>query len=198
MEKSFQFCSREATIKALKSEVQKFNSRVDRACARALNLDRMTREYFTKMIPKDMNNNTPSCSGRESGNPEDGLSQGRILEFLKRPGRKIRSYMSVTNDNFHNLRGSRSDSSMEKAGSRLGVCSWFLFSAIVATKAGIIFIDFADELDENEFFGPNTLKTSLALAGVVYLLHLSSLHDAKPCFEGINRDRHFRHYGLCV
>ncbi|XP_052721045.1 uncharacterized protein LOC128192432 [Crassostrea angulata] len=92
MEKSFQFCSREATIKALKSEVQKFNSRVDRACARALNLDRMTREYFTKMIPKDMNNNTPSCSGRESGNPEDGLvhSQGRILEFLKRPGRKIR------------------------------------------------------------------------------------------------------------
>eukprot|EP00105_Crassostrea_gigas_P037425 XP_019921573.1 PREDICTED: uncharacterized protein LOC109618394 [Crassostrea gigas] len=72
-------------------EVQKFNSRVDRAYARALNLDRMTRESFTKMIPKDMNNNRPSCSGRESGNPEDGLkSQGRILKFLKRPGRKIR------------------------------------------------------------------------------------------------------------
>lgn len=92
--------------------------------------------------------------------------------------------MSVTNNNYHNLRGSRSDSSMEKAGSWLGVCSWFLFSAIVATKAGIIFIDFVDELDENDFFGPKTFKTSIAHAGVVYLLHLSSLHDVKPGFEG--------------
>uniref|UniRef100_A0A8W8L273 Uncharacterized protein n=1 Tax=Magallana gigas TaxID=29159 RepID=A0A8W8L273_MAGGI len=71
-------------------EVQKFNNSIDRAYALALNLDRMTRESFTKMIPKDMKNNRPSCSGRESGNPEDGLSQRRILEFLKRPGRKIR------------------------------------------------------------------------------------------------------------
>lgn len=84
---------------------------------------------------------------------------------------------------YHNLKGSRSDSTMEKAGSWLGMCSWFLFSTIVATKAGIIFIDFADDLDENDFFGPNTLKTSLALAGVVFLLHLSSLHDAKPGSE---------------
>lgn len=53
---------------------------------------------------------------------------------------------------YHNLKGSRSDSTMEKAGSWLGMCSWFLFSTIVATKAGIIFIDFADDLDENDFF----------------------------------------------
>uniref|UniRef100_K1QE78 Uncharacterized protein n=1 Tax=Magallana gigas TaxID=29159 RepID=K1QE78_MAGGI len=59
MEKSFQFCSRKATIKALKS----------RAYALALNLDRMTRESFTKMTPKDMKNNRPSCSGVASPKP---------------------------------------------------------------------------------------------------------------------------------
>ncbi|XP_052685891.1 uncharacterized protein LOC128165425 [Crassostrea angulata] len=70
--------------------MQKFNSRVDKAYAHALNLDRMTQESFVKMTPKDMNNNTQPCSGREYGNPEDGLkSQGRILNFLKRHGRKI-------------------------------------------------------------------------------------------------------------
>lgn len=81
---SLQKESRKKTIKVLeiessfvlnfpRTEVQKFNSRVDRAYARALNLDRMTQESFTKMIPKDMNNNTPSCSGKESGDPVDGL-----------------------------------------------------------------------------------------------------------------------------
>ncbi|KAK3089493.1 hypothetical protein FSP39_004031 [Pinctada imbricata] len=38
-------------------------------------------------------------------------------------------------------------------------------------------------LDEDMFFGPNTLKTALALAGVLFLLLLSSLHDAKPGTE---------------
>lgn len=76
-----------------RTELQKFNGRVDvslhcvlivddifksklwskryillnvftqRACAHALNLDRMTQESFLKMTPKDMNNNTPPCSG---------------------------------------------------------------------------------------------------------------------------------------
>jgi hypothetical protein len=72
---------------------------------------------------------------------------------------------------------------MEKAAGWLSVASWFIYTVIVASKAGIIFIDFADDLDENNFFGPNTLKTALALAGVVFLLHLSSLHDAKPGSE---------------
>uniref|UniRef100_A0A8W8L419 Uncharacterized protein n=1 Tax=Magallana gigas TaxID=29159 RepID=A0A8W8L419_MAGGI len=86
MERLIKYCK--ATTKEIESsfvlnfartELQKFNSRVDRAYADALNLDRMTQESFTKMIPKDMNNNTPSCSGRESGDPVDGLkSQGRI------------------------------------------------------------------------------------------------------------------------
>ncbi|XP_065932287.1 uncharacterized protein [Magallana gigas] len=62
-----------------------------RAYANALKLDRMTQDSFTKMYPKDMNNNTPSCSVRESGDPVDRLkSQGRILGFLKRHGKNIR------------------------------------------------------------------------------------------------------------
>lgn len=84
---------------------------------------------------------------------------------------------------YQQIASPRPDSEMERTGSWLGVGSWFLYSAIVATKAGIIFMDFADDLDENDFFGPNTLKTTLALAGVVFLLHLSSLHDAKPGSE---------------
>ncbi|XP_061184595.1 uncharacterized protein LOC133192616 [Saccostrea echinata] len=84
---------------------------------------------------------------------------------------------------YNRLKSSNTDTKMEKMGIWMGLASWFLYSVIVATKSGIIFIDFADDLDENDFFGPNTLKTALALAGVIFLLHLSSLHDAKPGSE---------------
>ncbi|XP_052674205.1 uncharacterized protein LOC128156196 [Crassostrea angulata] len=84
---------------------------------------------------------------------------------------------------YRHLVNPKNDFTSGKGVSWFGIGSWFLYSAIVATKSGIIFNDFADDLDENDFFGPNTLKTSLALAGVVYLLHLSSLHDAKPGSE---------------
>jgi hypothetical protein len=71
-------------------------------------------------------------------------------------------------------------STKKKVVSWFGVTSWLIYAVIVASKSGIIFVDFADDLDENNFFGPNTLKTTLALTGVIFLLHISSLHNAKP------------------
>ncbi|XP_048778083.1 uncharacterized protein LOC125681867 [Ostrea edulis] len=87
---------------------------------------------------------------------------------------------------YQNLKKSNTadaNSTKEKVVGWLGVASWSIYAVIVASKSGIIFIDFADDLDESNFFGPNTLKTALALTGVVFLLHLSSLHDAKPGSE---------------
>ncbi|XP_048778086.2 uncharacterized protein LOC125681870 [Ostrea edulis] len=81
---------------------------------------------------------------------------------------------------FQSIRQPNTDSTKEKVAGWLSVASWSIYAVIVASKSGIIFIDFADDLDESNFFGPNTLKTALALTGVVFLLHLSSLHDAKP------------------
>jgi hypothetical protein len=89
----------------------------------------------------------------------------------------------VSYQTLQKLDTTKADSAKEKAAGWLPVISWFIYAVIVATKSGIIFIDFADDLDESNFFGPNTLKTALALAGVVFLLHLSSLHDAKPGSE---------------
>jgi hypothetical protein len=43
----------------------------------------------------------------------------------------------------------------------------------------VIFTTFSTELDEVNFFGPNTLKTSLALSGVVFLTFLPTQHDVK-------------------
>ncbi|XP_048778085.1 uncharacterized protein LOC125681869 [Ostrea edulis] len=84
---------------------------------------------------------------------------------------------------FQSIRQPNTDSTMEKVAGWLGVASWSIYAVIVASKSGIIFIDFADDLDESNFFGPNTLKTALALTGVVFLLQISSLHDAKPGSE---------------
>ncbi|XP_061193742.1 uncharacterized protein LOC133201971 [Saccostrea echinata] len=69
---------------------------------------------------------------------------------------------------------------MRKINIWLDVISWFVFSATVMTKSVIIFSDFEDE---NLIFGPNAVKTAFALVGVVFVLHLSTLHDAKPGSE---------------
>ena len=61
-----------------------------------------------------------------------------------------------------------------------GVISWAIYSSILATKVIFIFKEFAWKLDEDSFFDPNTLKTSIALAGLVFLLLMTTLHNAKP------------------
>ncbi|VDI02535.1 Hypothetical predicted protein [Mytilus galloprovincialis] len=58
--------------------------------------------------------------------------------------------------------------------------SWFAYSTLLAIKVGIAFKDFVFLLSEDIFFGPNTLKTTIALGGVIFALLLSTNHDAKP------------------
>ncbi|XP_062566254.1 uncharacterized protein LOC134228606 [Saccostrea cucullata] len=66
---------------------------------------------------------------------------------------------------------------LKKTNIWLDVLSWFLYSATVMIKSIIIFSDFKEE---NLIFGPNSVKTAFAVVGVVFVLHLSTLHDAKP------------------
>lgn len=63
---------------------------------------------------------------------------------------------------------------------RLGVMAWFLYASFLCFKVSYAFKDFSHKLDEKDFFGPNTLKTTIALAGIIFLLLLFTLHDAKP------------------
>ncbi|KAL3861875.1 hypothetical protein ACJMK2_007889 [Sinanodonta woodiana] len=69
----------------------------------------------------------------------------------------------------------------------LSVISWALFAVVLSSKYAVLLKNVATELNELDFFGPNTLKTTTALAGVVFVLLLSSQHDAK---SGSNRRRY--------
>ncbi|KAL3861874.1 hypothetical protein ACJMK2_007888 [Sinanodonta woodiana] len=62
----------------------------------------------------------------------------------------------------------------------LSVISWALFSVVLSSKYAFLLKYVATELSELNFFGPNTLKTTTALAGVVFVFLLSSQHVAKP------------------
>ena len=57
--------------------------------------------------------------------------------------------------------------------------AWFVYAIALDIKMAVIFGKFSTDLDEDSFFGPNTLKTTLALAGVIYLSFLASQHDLK-------------------
>ena len=57
--------------------------------------------------------------------------------------------------------------------------AWFVYALVLDVKVVIIFTTFSTDLDENVFFGPNTLKTSLAIAGLVFLTFLATQHDLK-------------------
>jgi uncharacterized protein with PQ loop repeat len=43
--------------------------------------------------------------------------------------------------------------------------AWLVYAILLDIKVTVIFTTFSTELDEVNFFGPNTLKTSLALSG---------------------------------
>jgi hypothetical protein len=61
----------------------------------------------------------------------------------------------------------------------LGYLAWFVYSVFLATRVAIIFKDFAFHLKEEDFFGPNTLKFSIALAAFIFMLLLLCHHDAE-------------------
>ncbi|KAK3583759.1 hypothetical protein CHS0354_022795 [Potamilus streckersoni] len=69
----------------------------------------------------------------------------------------------------------------------LSVISWALYAVVLSSKYAVLLKYIAIELNELDFFGPNTLKTTTSLAGVVFLLLLSSQHDAK---SGSDRRRY--------
>lgn len=60
----------------------------------------------------------------------------------------------------------------------LGYFAWLSYASALAARVAIIYKEFAWKLDEANFFGPNTLKMSISLAGFVFLLLLLSHHDA--------------------
>lgn len=61
----------------------------------------------------------------------------------------------------------------------LGYFAWFVYAALLASRVAIIFRDFAWKLNEEDFFGPNTLKINISMAAFVFLLLLLSHHDAE-------------------
>lgn len=61
-----------------------------------------------------------------------------------------------------------------------GVITWFVYSIMLSTKVGIAFNTFAFRLSDTTFLGLNTLKSTVALAGAVFVLLLATLHDANP------------------
>ena len=57
--------------------------------------------------------------------------------------------------------------------------TWFLYAVLLDIKVFVIFTTFSTVLDEVYFFGPNTLKTTIALSGVVFVSFLSTQHDLR-------------------
>ena len=61
----------------------------------------------------------------------------------------------------------------------LGWFAWLVYATGLVARMVIILHRFAHILDEKNFFGPSTLKTTLALASCVFLFLLVSLHDSE-------------------
>lgn len=57
--------------------------------------------------------------------------------------------------------------------------SWFVHAIVLDVKVVAIFTTFSTDLDEDSFFGPNTLKSSIALSGLVFLTFLPTQHDIR-------------------
>lgn len=57
--------------------------------------------------------------------------------------------------------------------------TWLVYAIVLDIKVVVIFTTFSTRLDEGNFFGPNTMKTSLAIAALVFLTFLTAQHDVK-------------------
>ncbi|CAG5131905.1 unnamed protein product [Candidula unifasciata] len=57
--------------------------------------------------------------------------------------------------------------------------SWFLINVMVAAKTIVLFNEIATGLEEEDsFFGPNILKTTIALGSCIFVLLLTTQHNA--------------------
>ncbi len=60
----------------------------------------------------------------------------------------------------------------------LGWIAWLVYSLLLSARMVILFTDIVQRLDEKDFFGPNTLKLTIASAAFVCLLLINTHHDA--------------------
>ena len=58
--------------------------------------------------------------------------------------------------------------------------AWFLYSVFLSARVAIIFWNFAYMLEEENFFGPNMLRTDIALASIVFFLLVLTHADTAP------------------
>jgi len=62
----------------------------------------------------------------------------------------------------------------------LSVVTWFLYSVYVSARVIVIFrLEINDLLKDDDFYGPQFLKTGIALTAVVFILFVASHHNAK-------------------
>ena len=57
--------------------------------------------------------------------------------------------------------------------------AWTVYAIVLDIKVAFIFAYFSTDLDEDYFFGPNTCKTSIALAGLIFITFLNTQHNAR-------------------
>lgn len=57
--------------------------------------------------------------------------------------------------------------------------AWFVYTIIMDIKLIVIFSTFSTDLDEDDFFGPNTLKTTIAITAIVFITYLPTLNDVQ-------------------
>ncbi|XP_052820048.1 uncharacterized protein LOC128245867 [Mya arenaria] len=90
----------------------------------------------------------------------------------------IASFFMATSNIHHEK---HSSNPVLASGTHLPLCysSWFAYAIVLDIKVIMVFTKFSTDLDEDSFFGPNTMKTSIALAGLVFLTFLPTQHDAR-------------------
>lgn len=62
----------------------------------------------------------------------------------------------------------------------LAYFAWLVYSAVLAIRVLLVYKNFAHELTEDTFLGPNMLQVTVASAALVFLLLLLAHHDAAP------------------
>ena len=68
---------------------------------------------------------------------------------------------------------------IKKADLPLGWIAWLIYSVLLAARMAILFQDVVQRLDEKDYFGPNTLKLTLASSAFIFMLLVSTHHDAQ-------------------
>ena len=61
-----------------------------------------------------------------------------------------------------------------------GYIAWGVYAIFLSAKIGIIYRNIAPTLIEDDFFGPNMLKCTLACSAIIFFLLVVTHHDAEP------------------